>query len=159
MRQRRDGLIDNQCQCHLFFQALQPTYEQSNVVHVEQGDEWIVDPTTIIDLCVHYFKELIGPQLLTTNEVSRARHDFYDVVGCTVEDLISHELDSDFTEDEVDNVLRQLSSGKSPGWDRLKNEGFKRYSNILKGPLALMFQHSYVSGRMPQTWKAIYFQH
>ena len=56
-----------------FFQALHPTYARSNVVHVKQGDEWIVDPTTIIDICVHYFKELINPQLLMTNEVSRAR--------------------------------------------------------------------------------------
>ena len=123
---------------------------RSNVVHVKQGDEWIVDPTTIIDICVHYFKELIGPQLLMTNEVSRARHEFYDVVGCTVQDLISHELDADFTEDEVDTVLRHLPSGKSHGWDDLTNEVFKRYSNILKGPLTLMLQHSWDSSRMPQ---------
>ena len=103
------------------------------MVHVKQGDELIVDPTTIIGICVHYFKELIGPQLLMTNEVSRARHEFYDVVGCIVHDLISHELDEDFIEDEVDTVLRHLLSGKSPGWDGLTNEVFKRYSNILKG--------------------------
>ena len=50
-------------------------------------------------------------------------YEFYDVVGCIVHDLISHELDADFTEDEVDIVLRHLSSGKSPGWDDLTNEG------------------------------------
>ena len=78
---------------------------RSNVVHVKQGDEWIVGPSTIIDICVHHFKELIGPHLLMKNEVSRARHEFYDVVGCTMQDLISHELDADFTEDdEVDTV-------------------------------------------------------
>ena len=59
---RTEGwLIDNQCQSHLFFQALHPTYARSNVVHMKQGDEWIVDPSTIIDICVHYFKALIGP--------------------------------------------------------------------------------------------------
>ena len=92
----RDGLIDNQCQSHLFFQALHPTYARSNVVYVKQGDEWIVDPNTIMDICVHYFKELFGPQLLMTNEVSRARREFYDVVGCTVQDLISHKLDANW---------------------------------------------------------------
>ena len=95
MRQLRDGLIDNQCQSHLFFQALHPTYARSNVVHVKRRDEWIVDPKPIIDICFHYFKELIGPQLLMKNEVSRAHHEFYDVVGCIVHDLISHELDAD----------------------------------------------------------------
>ena len=39
------------------------------------------------------------------------------MVGFIVHDLISHELDADFTEDEVDTVLRHLPSGKSPGWD------------------------------------------
>ena len=29
MRQLRDRLIDNQCQSHLFFQALHPTYARS----------------------------------------------------------------------------------------------------------------------------------
>ena len=74
--------------------------------------------------------------------MSRARHEFYDVVRCIVQDLISHELDADLTKDEVDTILRHLPSGKNPGWDVLTNEVFKRYSNILKGPLTLMFQHS-----------------
>ena len=56
------------------------------MVHVKQWDEWIVDPSIIIDICVYYFKLLIGPQLLMTNEVSRACHEFYDVVGCIVHD-------------------------------------------------------------------------
>ena len=59
---------------------LHSTYTQSNVVHVKQGDEFVDDPTSIIDKHVHFFKELIYPQLLMTNEVSRARHEFYDVV-------------------------------------------------------------------------------
>ena len=39
-----------------------------------------------------------------TNEVSRARHEFYDVVRCSVHDPVSHELDADFIEDEVDTT-------------------------------------------------------
>ena len=46
-------------------------------------------------------------------------------------DLISHELDAEFTKDEVDLIfLRYLPSGKSPGRDDLINEVFKQYSNI-----------------------------
>ena len=47
------------------------------------------------------------------------------MVACIVHDLISHELDADFTEDEVDTVLRHLPSGKNPGCDGLTNEVFK----------------------------------
>ena len=49
--------------------------------------------------------------------------------------------------------MRHFPSGKSPGWDDVTNEVFKRYSNILKGPLTLMFQHSWDSSRMPEAWK------
>ena len=52
--------------------------------------------------------------MLMTNEVRRANHEFYNVVGCIVHDLISHALYADFIEDEVDTVLRHLPSGKSP---------------------------------------------
>ena len=58
-----------------------------------------MDPLIIIDICVYYFKQLIGPQLVTTNEMTTARHEFYDVVGCSVHDLLRQELDADFTED------------------------------------------------------------
>ena len=53
----------------------------------------------------------------------------------------------------MDTVLRHLPSGKSPSWDGLTNEVFKRYSNITKGPLTLMFQHSWDFSCMPQAWK------
>ena len=50
-----------------------------------------------------------------TNEVRRARYEFYNVVRCIVHYLISRELDVDFIEDEVDTVLRHLPSCKGPG--------------------------------------------
>ena len=99
MRKLRDGFINNQCYPHLFFQVLHPTYARSNVVHVKKRDELIVDLATIITRCVHYFKEFIYPQLLMINGMSRAHHEFYDVVGCIVHYLISHDMDVDFTED------------------------------------------------------------
>ena len=68
---------------------------------------------------------LRNPIIVYENDVIRACHEYYDVVGCIVHDIISHELDVDFTEDEVDTVLRHLPSGKSPGWDDLTNEVFK----------------------------------
>ena len=60
-----------------------------------------------------------------TNEVSRAHHEFYDVVGCIMHDLVSHKLDAYFTEDDVGTILRHLPSSKRPSWDCLTNEGFK----------------------------------
>ena len=68
-------------------------------------------------------------------------------------DLFSHELDTNFTKDDIGTVLRHLPNGKSLGWDGLTNEVFKRYSNILNGFLALMCQLCWDSGCAPQAWK------
>ena len=68
----------------MFFQALHHAHAGSNVVHVKQRDEFIVDPATLIAMCVHYFKELIDPQLLMINEASKGCHKVYDVLGCIV---------------------------------------------------------------------------
>ena len=79
---------------------------------------------------------------------------FNDMVGCIVHDLISHELDAYFTEDEVDTISRRLPSGKSPSWDGFTNEVFKRYLNILKGAFTLMFTTLLgFFSCMPQAWK------
>ena len=67
MRQLRDGHVDNQCQSHLFVRPLHHAYAQSNVVHVKQGDEFILDLATLIVIRNHSFKQLIDPQLLMTN--------------------------------------------------------------------------------------------
>ena len=45
-----------------------------------------MDLAPIIAIFVHYFEELLGPQLFITNEVIRARHKFHDMHGYTVHD-------------------------------------------------------------------------
>ena len=44
------------------------------------------------------------------------------MVGCIVHDILSHKLNVDFIEDEVDAVLGHLPRGKSLGWDDLTNK-------------------------------------
>ena len=70
-----------------------------------------MDLATIIAYIVHYFKELIAPLLFMANEVSRAHHEFYDVVGCIVHDLLSNELGANFTKYHLNMVLSHLPSG------------------------------------------------
>ena len=96
----------------MFFQALDSTYAQSNAVHVRQGDEFILDLVIIIVTYDHYFKELIGPQLIMSNEAIRAHQEF--MMWWIVYDHLNNELDACLTEHEVKMVLRHLPSGKRP---------------------------------------------
>ena len=81
VRSLQDRFIDTQCQSHFLFQALHPTFAQSNVEHVKQRDEHIVDPPITIAIFAHYFKDLSVPQLFMTNEMISECHEFYYMVG------------------------------------------------------------------------------
>ena len=41
---------------------------------------------------------------------------------------VSNVFDSDISEVEVETVISHLVNGKSPGWDGLTNEFFKKYN-------------------------------
>ena len=76
--------------------------ERIYMVQVEQGDDFRMDPATIIAMC--WIIWVAGLQLLMTNEVIRTCHEFYGVVWCIVHDHLSHELSVDLTKDEVGMV-------------------------------------------------------
>ena len=71
---------------HCLFQAPHPLSGRFDVVHVKQGDEFRVYLASIIAVCSYYIKDLFGPRLFSMDEVIRARHDFFNVAGCIVED-------------------------------------------------------------------------
>ena len=56
----------------MFFQGLRP-YAHSNVVQIKIGDDIVVDPIKVIELCISHFKNLIGPQLIINKDVLKAR--------------------------------------------------------------------------------------
>ena len=137
----------------MFFQGLRPSYARSNVVQIKIGDDIVVDPIKVIELCISHFKNLIGPELIINEDVLKARQEFYNVIGCVTNANICQELDVDFEEVEVENVLLHPPNGKSPGWDGITNEVFEKYACMLKSPFTQMFQQCWDSGFMPESWK------
>ena len=43
----------------MFFQG-RPPYARSNVVQIKIGDDIVVDPIKVIELCINRFKNLMG---------------------------------------------------------------------------------------------------
>ena len=74
------------------------------------------------------------------------------MVECIVHGPLTYKVVVYLIEDEVDMILKHLPSGKNLAWDNLTIEVFKRYSNILKGSLALMIK-CWDFGFMSQGWK------
>ena len=84
---------------------------------------------------------MTGPELIINEDALKARQEFYNVIGCVVNANICQELDADFKEVEVENVLLHLPNGKSPSWDDITNEVFKKYACMLKSPFTQCFNN------------------
>ncbi|KAK3766526.1 hypothetical protein RRG08_056456 [Elysia crispata] len=63
------------------------------------------------------------------------------------------EMDRKFTNEELEQALRELKMKKSPGPDQVTNEMLVNLGNEMKRKLLQLFNTSWRSGRIPQAWK------
>ena len=63
------------------------------------------------------------------------------------------EMDRKFTNEELEQALRELKMKKSPGPDQVTNEMLVNLGNGMKRKLLQLFNTSWRSGRIPQAWK------
>ena len=62
-------------------------------------------------------------------------------------------MDRKFTNEELEQALRELKMKKSPGPDQVTNEMLVNLGNGMKRKLLQLFNTSWRSGRIPQAWK------
>ena len=94
-----------------------------------------MDPHMIVTKCVDYNKQLLDIETHVNETVNYAREVFLKEVTNHVPTEVANVLDAYISEVEVENVISNLVNGKSPGWDGLTNEFFKKYNTHLKRPL------------------------
>ena len=63
----------------------------------------------------------------------------------------SQEIGSDVTGKEVIEILNSLSSGKSPGPDRLPNRLYKSMSAVFAPILTKVYNEAHLTGRLPDS--------
>ena len=54
------------------------------MVQIKIGDDIVVDPIMVIELCFSHFKNVIGLELIINEKLMKAIQEFYNVVGCVV---------------------------------------------------------------------------
>ncbi len=144
---------DNNCQSHKFFRALHESHARYNVVRIEEDGHVVTDPKVIVQNCVEYYKKLLDVDPSVDDNVMYARDVFFRGVLNHVPQEVADALDADFSEEEVAHVVSHLANDKSPGWDGLTNEFFKKYVLQLQGVLVILFQKVWLTGHMPKSWK------
>lgn len=90
---------------------------------------------------VNHFKLLLNPPLLSSR-ISFAYPQINDEL-----------LDRDFSLNEMAIVLRNVKTGKAPGFDRVPYEFFKYSPAVLKQKLILVYNHILQTGVIPSSFK------
>ena len=98
----------------------------------------VTQPKVILTKCVDYYKQLSDMETSIDDNVTCAREVFLrGVLNHVPQDKVNI-LDVDILEDKVKFVISHLANDKSPGWDRLTNDFFKKYVLQLKGILVFV---------------------
>ncbi len=61
--------------------------------------------------------------------------------------------DEKITIKEIENVIKNLKPGKSPGCDGLTTEFYKKYWDVIKEPFCEMLNETYEHGELPYTMR------
>ena len=87
---------------------------------------------------MEYYKQSLVVETNLDDNVTCAREVFLRGVLNHVPQEMANILDANILEDEVEFVISHLANDKSPGWDRLTNDFFKKYVLQLKGILVFV---------------------
>ena len=71
------------------------------MVQIKQGDNIVFYLVKVIEICIHHFKELIGPKVVINEDVLQVRTEFYNIVGDSVDEVMCQALEADLLDDEV----------------------------------------------------------
>ena len=61
--------------------------------------------------------------------------------------------DSEFNIKEVNKLLSSLDTSKSPGPDQVHPKVLFEFADVIDTPLCIIFNSSFKSGIVPETWK------
>ncbi len=105
--------------------------------------------SAVLDVFTKYYTALFSRK----DPLPAAAHKCYNALadGPQVLPPTAAKCDAEIAVEELEEVLRDLPTGKSPGPDRIPNKFYKTYSKILSEFLAYVFNESRHSGALPQS--------
>lgn len=151
---RLDALRDANCQSHRFYDKLHQKHMRENIVRLMDAQvNFVTQPYEVIQHCIKFYEDLLAPREDVSPAILAARESLFAEVRCQVDPDVAVQLDAPVTQGEVEAVLSKLPMGKSPSWDGLTNEFFRKYVDQLAATLTLICQRVWDEGYMSANWK------
>jgi hypothetical protein len=122
--------------------------QEINLLINNNGQE-VRDQNGILIEQLHFYKELYSKQEKPRNDfVQREEEKLFREKTTQVEEEDWPSLTSDITEDELEKIIMESPSNKSPGLDGFSNEFYKHTWPILKKHLIAAYQEALKEGEM-----------
>lgn len=127
---------------------LRQLQNEKNIASVENSDgQVIVDPLGINETFKVFFEKLYNSDI---THMGQEQDLFLDTLQLpSISGLMSADLDTPITKEEISIAIDHLKTGKAPGPDGLPTEIYREFKTKLLSPLFDMFSDSFEKGILP----------
>lgn len=131
----RCNWLSNEDRNSKFFHAFASSRLRRNlVVQIQEGDQTTTDPVGIKEIFANSMQDVLG----TSSQVLP-----FNAAAIYEPNPILHNLQDNFTMEEIENAVKQLANNKASGLDGLPNEFLKIYWTEIRGELLQIFNDFY----------------
>lgn len=109
----------------------------------------VTDPKMVNDVFLSYYSDLYSSDC--PPEVWRGRNPLESIPFPKISEDIPNNLGAPISTTEVQEAIKLLQNGKSPGPDGFIVEFYKTYSNLVSPLLTKVYNESFTKGRLPPT--------
>ncbi len=136
-----------------FFFNLEKSRQSSNVIrHLKDSDGNIKSTDgEILEIAGEFYQKLYSSKNITNEKIS----EYLDNIDLDKKLTNAEKMmcDEKITIKEVENVIKNLKPGKSPGCDGLTTEFYKKFWHVIKEPFTEMLNETYEQGELPYTMR------
>ncbi len=136
-----------------FFFNLEKNRQSSNVIrHLKDNNGNIKSTDSeILEISGEFYEKLFASKNITDEKINEYLENIdLDKKLTNAEKLM---CDEKITIKEIENVIKNLKPGKSPGCDGLTTEFYKKFWHVIKEPFTEMLNETYEQGELPYTMR------
>lgn len=144
-RERSSWLSEGDVNTKYFHRCVKARASRNSIKALKVEDEWVQTPIHVRRVVVDYFKKQVSITL-------RRRPRFDGVPFSTLSQEENMGLIAPFTLEEIEKVVKESDSGKSPGPDGFNNVFLKEFWYLLKHEVHILFDQFYGNTSLPKSF-------
>jgi hypothetical protein len=144
-RSRSKWLKEGDANTKFFHNSVKMRAKSNSITALKVDGEWVETPSLVKEVVFSYFEEHVS-------SIPRVRPKIEGVDFPRLSDLENLELTSTFSLEEIEEVVRCSDGNKSPGPDGFNFAFVKKFWDMLKGDIRIMFDQFHGNSCLPKSF-------